>query len=201
MSIVNDVWNILKSDPTIQKNLDRGLINIRGLSRYLIEKHKIDASMDAVISAIRRFDSKKYEKEEQTILNLLKNSKISTKNNIVCFTLGIDALSILGNILNRNIRAVIGTNEIKIVCEKESSEDIESFLSEYIKKEEKDLSELSITVNQKAVKQKGLVARISNEIAIHNINIVELLISPPEFLIYVKEKDMIKTHETLLSLT
>jgi hypothetical protein len=49
--------------------------------------------------------------------------------------------------------------------------------------------------------QKGILAEIANEISIHNININEILICPPEFLILVSSKDMVKTHEIILGLT
>jgi hypothetical protein len=44
------------------------------------------------------------------------------------------------------------------------------------------------------------LARIASEVALANINIQEIIVCPPEFLIYVKEKDMVKAHESLLKL-
>ena len=35
---------------------------------------------------------------------------------------------------------------------------------------------------------------------LYDINIEEMIIAPPEFLIYVKQEDLIKTHEALFKL-
>ena len=69
-----------------------------------------------------------------------------------------------------------------------------------IVKVEKELSEISIVVKETAVKTKGILARISNELALHGINLVEIIMDPPEFLIYVKEKDTVEAHKALFNL-
>ena len=56
-SINHTVWKLLADDISVQKNIERGIINIRGLARFLIDKHGLHASMDAVISAIRRYET------------------------------------------------------------------------------------------------------------------------------------------------
>ena len=202
MKIAQMVWNILKSDLALQKDLDKGLINVRGLAKYILNKYSLEASLDAVISAIRRFEAEKvYEKEDKVILSLFKDAKIATRNNIACLTIKKAGLKSMKAVLDKDIRAIIGTEEIKIICEKKYLEDIKEIFSDDVEKVEEDLSELDIVISEKAVKQKGVLARISNEIALHNINILESIICPPEFLIYVKEKDAVKTYELLLGLT
>ena len=202
MKIAQIVWNILKSDLALQKDLDKGLINVRGLAKYILNKYSLEASLDAVISAIRRFEAEKvYEKEDKVILSLFKDAKIATRNNIACLTIKKAGLKSMKAVLDKDIRAIIGTEEIKIICEKKYLEDIKEIFSDDVEKVEEDLSELDIVISEKAVKQKGVLARISNEIALHNINILESIICPPEFLIYVKEKDAVKTYELLLGLT
>ena len=96
---------------------------------------------------------------------------------------------------------VKGTNEFKIVADKEYVEDIKDLFSNKIRKIEDDLSEVSFVLSEKVLKQKGILAEIANEIYIHDINISEILICPPEFLILVKKKDMVKTHEIIIGLT
>lgn len=202
MKISQLVWNILKSDMAIQKDLEKGLINVRGLAKYILNKYDLEASLDAVISAIRRFEAEKvYEKEEKAILSLFKDAKIATRNNIICLTVKKDGLKQMKAVLDKNIRAIIGTEEIKIVCEKKYLENMKDAFSDDVVKVEEDLSELDIEISEKAIKQRGVLARISNEISLHNINILESIICPPEFLIYVKEKDAVKTYEILLGLT
>ena len=47
---------------------------------------------------------------------------------------------------------------------------------------------------------KGVLARIATELSLGNINIHELIMCPPEFIVYVKERDIVKAHEALLKL-
>ena len=201
VGIAEQVLKLIQSDLSIQKNLDRGLINIRGLARYLIEKHELEASLESVISAIRRFEPKPFQESEKKFLKLFKDAKISTRNNIVCFTLGKDAIKLIGKSSHKNIRLIFGTDQIKIICSKQDADWFSDLFSEYIKKIEKDLGELSLVVSEEVIKSKGVMARIANEIALHDINIVEMFICPPEFLIYVKQADVIKTHEAVLKLS
>lgn len=48
------VWDILGRDGVLLEAMSRGVINHRALARWLIQRHKLDASEDAVLAAIRR---------------------------------------------------------------------------------------------------------------------------------------------------
>ena len=53
---------------------------------------------------------------------------------------------------------------------------------------------------EEALRTKGVLARMTSEIALANINISEVLSVPPEFLIYIKQEDIVKAHESILKL-
>ena len=54
-NITFKVWDMINNDPSIKRGLARGITNQRALAKYLLEKKEIDASLDAVITAIRRY--------------------------------------------------------------------------------------------------------------------------------------------------
>ncbi|MBI4163838.1 MAG: hypothetical protein HY512_03170 [Candidatus Aenigmarchaeota archaeon] len=201
MSISQQVSDIVSSDLSLQKDIHRGLINHRALARYLIDKYDFDASLDAVISALRRIELEPLKEFDKKITGFFKDASISTRNNLVCFTLKKEALFLLPKIISKNIRIVTGTDEINLIVEKTKSETLHDIFSQYIIKTEKDLGEVSIRLAEEAAKTRGVMSRIANEISLNKINIEQLLISVPEFLIYVKDKDVIKTHEVLLGLS
>lgn len=201
MSIAQDVLRIVNSDLSIQKDLSRGLINHRALARYILENHELKASIDAVISALRRIEIEPAKEFDKKISNLFKDSIISTRNNLVCFTLKTDSIQSIQKILTKTTKVVTGTEEIKVIVDRTRTEAVESALSNFIIRVEKDIGEATIKLAEEAAKTRGVMARIANEISLSKINIIELLISVPEFLIYVKEKDVIKTHEVLLNLS
>jgi hypothetical protein len=49
------IERIIESDPTIRNGLFRGIINSRGLSRYILENFAVDSTMDAVLGVLRRY--------------------------------------------------------------------------------------------------------------------------------------------------
>ena len=203
-SVNTQIENIIKEDTVLQKGLSRKIINVRALAKYISKKFSI-VSLDSIISGIRRFNLQEFDEEEQKILNVFKGSIVRTKNDVVCITLSTPLISIFNKISSLNnissIRSVVGSKEMKILFEAPSFEKIKEVLNEReIKKIETNLSEISISVQEKAILTKGVMAKIATEIALENINIIELVVCPPEFLIYIKQKDIVKAHETILRL-
>lgn len=204
MSIKEDIWDILRTDLAIQKDLDRGLINTRALARHILKNYPIKASFDTVILAIREFRSEQvFQKEEKRLLRMFRGAAIKTKDNVACITLKMSALERLSKAFEKHdvLRMVTGSKNIKIITDMEKLEDVRSiFPLEYVVKVEEGLGELRVTLPEKVIKTRGVLARMANEIALQNINIEELLICPPEFLIYVRQEDIIKTYDALLKL-
>ena len=75
------------------------------------------------------------------------------------------------------------------------------FAADEILKVEGNLSEICVVVSEQSVLTKGVMARIANELALSNINIHELIVCPPEFLIYVRQQDIVRAHESILKLS
>ena len=89
-SINQVVWLLLQKDLAVQKDLTRGLMNTRALAKYLIQKHGLTASIDAVISAIRRFENQNvFEENEKNIGSIFQDAIVSTRNNIRCLIVKI----------------------------------------------------------------------------------------------------------------
>ncbi len=203
-SIHGQIQNIIKADMALKKGLSRKIINIRALAKYIAKKFSIN-SLDSIISAIRRFDIQEAEEEEEKVLNVFHGSIVRTKNDVSCITFTMPAPDVfkkLSEIENLSpVRSVVGSKEMKILVEKPFTTKIkELFDKKNLKKTEEGLSEISIMLQEKAIETKGVMAKIATEIALENINVIELVVCPPEFLIYVKQKDIVKAHETVLRL-
>ncbi len=200
------IWTLLQKDLAVQKDLARGLVNTRALAKYLLEQHNLSAGIDAVISAIRRFESQHlFEKEEKALEQVFQHGIVSTKNNVACITLDLGFRKLVQRLSATervpHCKIVTGRNALKLVVDNPEFAYVKSlFADDEIQKVENDLSEISVVVSPQAVKTKGVMARIANELSLANINISELLVCPPEFLIYVKERDIVKAHESVLKL-
>ena len=201
-----EVWKILRSDLAIQKDLNRNLINTRALAKYVITKYNLTTSLDAVISSVRRFQSEEaFREEERTMLGIFKNAVVSTKNNMSCVTINTRPCHFLKkmNLADNgpSYRIIATPNEIKVMLETPLLADVKKLFSkdDLIKIEEK-LSEIRIKVSDVAVQTKGVLARIAKELALADINLQEIIVCSPRFLIYVKERDIVKAHEAILKL-
>jgi len=205
-----EVWNYLAKDLSIQRNLQRGVLNVRALAKHVKKERNLKASIDAVISAIRRFsNNKKFKKETSNVEEVFRFSNISTKNNIACLTLRSQAdiqryLSEATKItdLDRRepLRLVKGKSNLKIITDMENIEKIKNLFSNEDIKSKENLSEIRINISLKADQTKGVAARIANEIMLRNININEIIFCVPEIIIYVEQKDLISAYESMLNL-
>jgi hypothetical protein len=201
------VWKILHSDLAVQKDLSRKILNVRALAKHLMREHDLPASLDSVISAIRRFEANEhFEEEDKVLRHVFRDSVISTKNNMACITLGISPKVLFSKIcVNGNrlpaLKVTTGSDETKVIVEQPHLEEVKGWFDKKdILSIDKDLSELLVVASDKAVQTKGVLSRIANELSLGNINIHELIMCPPEFIVYVKERDIVKAHETLLKL-
>jgi len=203
-SINQQIQDILSKDLAVHDAMSRGLINIRALAKFIIKRHTLNTSLDAVISAIRRYNQdKQIVFEEESIKEIFKDCSIATRNNIASITVKRTAIRNFQEIINQTekVKSVIGTREIKLIVNEKEIPDIKEIANNSLLKIDKGLSELSITINEKGLNQKGVLARISNEISLRGVSMNNLIICPPEFIILVKQEDLLKTHEALMELT
>jgi hypothetical protein len=211
LNINQTVWKILASDLAVQKDFSRKIVNVRALAKHILKKYELPASLDSVISAIRRFQgSENFEDDERGLLHIFKDSVVSTKNNMACITLAISPQQLFsklcmdGHYSNHRsipIKVTTGSDETKMVVEQPHLDKVKGWFDKSdVIDIDKDLSELHIVVAEKAILTKGVMARIANELSLANINIHEVIICPPEFLLYVKERDIVKAHEAILKM-
>ncbi len=209
-NITRDVWKILDRDLVLQKVLAMNVINVRALAKYLIKKENLAASIDSVISAIRRYKLKAPPNEETLVtLNLFREAKITTRNNMACVTIKkthktkvyLKNLLEKFNLSNDAIRIIKGETNIKLIVDQKNIEKIMIFFQEDVISVKENLSEISINLGYEIENTKGIIAKITNEIMLKGINISEFICSVPEVLVYVKKEDLLKAYETLFSLT
>ena len=206
-NMTQEIWNILARHPAIQKDLARDLINVRALAKYLVKRYNLGIGLDAVISAIRRYELSKVSLEyNKAVEELFKESKILTKNDIGCIITkrNKDTQEAIQRIINEieQIKIVKTESKIKLITDnKRMSELYNVFKKQDILKIEDNLGELCILIDIKAEETKGVMARIANELLVSDINIEDIIINLPEILVYVMDIDLLKAHESLLSLS
>ena len=204
-SIHQEVAYLLNKHIAIQKDLKRGIINIRALAKFLIEEYSLKHSLDAVVSAIRRYDL-----EDVSLIsskgtgNIFSKLEIHTKDNVARIVLKETAFKeisqdFLGDkVLRGNSRMVRAKDTITLLVVQDNlKEKLDLFKKSEIIKIQKNLSEIRLRFAEDIGSAKGLMARIAAEIAMRGVSIEEFIVGIPDILIYVNEKSLIKAHQAL----
>ncbi len=207
-SVNQEIAAILDKDMALQKCLKREVINTRALAQVLLKEHLLPYSLDAIISAIRRYDL-----EDISILNSKESKEafskmlISTKDNVTMIVIK-DALFkvIAQDFLNEqklkdNVRLLKGKETISLfVNQKDLEFKLKLFPSSHVVEMQKNLSEIRLHFSGDVRKIKGIIARVTSELAMLDINIEQIFYTFPDVLLYVKEENLVKAHQSLLTL-
>lgn len=211
-NVTNEVWKILDESPCIRRTMRLGLIKTRALAKYLItERMTIDASLDAVISAIRRYDfghwDRVFKKARETIP---MTNTISTKGRLANLALSKDAeiqgsLPEVFSIIHYNqgdvLRITQADESINILMDEKNLEKIKMLFPENkIIGLDRNLAEININLPPDARDIPGVIAVIAIELAINNINVMHIMGCGMEIVWFVEEKDITKTYRVLQQL-
>ena len=208
-SIAKEVAKEIEDDVIVRRALEKGIVSMNSLAVYLIKKKNVDASLDAVVSAIRRYRQevpleKKYEKAKDVIS---KSSDIRITTNIV--EIAVEKNEEAQRILQKAFAMVSvdkgeilliiqGEKSIKFIINAKNKEKIlQLFSRKSIMSIEDNLAEINIHLTEDAVKTPGIIATLSTEFMVHDINIYESMSCVPEMLFFVKQKDVMKSYQVL----
>ncbi len=205
-SVQQEVVLLLNRDVAVQKCLQKNLLNVRALAQYLIKEYDLNFSIDAVISAIRRYDAEVSEvkTEEKELKKVFLEMSIYTKDAVTRIvlkdkTFPIIAEDFLGKKrLRENFRLIKGKENVTlIVSQKDIEQKLSLFKSQDIILLQKNLSEIRMDFGKDVTKIKGLLSRLAGELTIRGINIEDIIFSSPDILLYIQEKYMIKALEAI----
>lgn len=208
---IERVSNFLDRDPSIRLNLDRRIISIRALAKYIIKKEKINQSIDSVIIAIHRYDLKNCEYIFDKAREIFsRTTTISTKSRLITISVTKDKelqekLPLLFSIIQYNrgdvLRVIQADESIKIFIDEKNFEPIKNiFASDKILKIEKNLAEININLPIDAENVPGVLAVSAQELAMHGINVREALSCFPKLLWFVDENDLLAAYRVLYKL-
>ena len=147
---------------------------------------------------------KKYEKAKDVIS---KSSDIRITTNIV--EIAVEKNEEAQRILQKAFAMVSvdkgeilliiqGEKSIKFIINAKNKEKIlQLFSRKSIMSIEDNLAEINIHLTDDAVKTPGIIATLSTEFMVHDINVYESMSCVPEMLFFVKQKDVMKSYQVL----
>jgi len=207
--IDHSVRHFFSQNPDIRNAFSKGLVNRRALARCIIKGEGININkVEAVVSALRR-----HKRESFSILQLkemFSSVKISTKDKLSILSLDKNMATlqkvqkVLSNInytKNESLKIVDGAATLKIFIDESNVKNIRSIFNDKdILKIYSNLAEITMKFPEVSIKTKGIIAYVTSELNISNINIIELLTSTPELIFYTEQKDLLNAYETLQKL-
>lgn len=210
-NITKEVQRFIDQDSSIKRDLSRDLINHRALALFIKKSLKLSCSVDAVISAIRRYGVESIQdKRFDKAFGLIKKAKISTKNHICNIALVKDSqvqsyLPKLFSIINYDrgevLRIIQAEESIKVIVDQKNTDSVLLlFPKSKIKSVEKNLAEINLSLGDISAKIPGVLSVINSELASNDINIVETTSCVPEVIYFISEKDLLKAHNVLLQM-
>ena len=207
--IQKKVNDFIINNPSIKYAVDQDIISLRKLARHIADKLKLEKD-DAVISAVRRYDKNETMDLYENARKIAKNTKISTKSDIVSIAMEKDddakvILPKLFEIISFNkgevLRIIQGEESIKIIIDNKNLDKIKKYIpANKIILIEKDLAEINLNLDKNAVKTPGIISVIFSELMINNVNIIEAISCVPEMLLFFKEKDLMKCYSVIFNL-
>lgn len=210
-NITKEIQRFIDNDTAIKRDLSRGIVNMRALAQYMQKQMHTNSSVDAIISAIRRYETNlDEEKRFAKAAELIKNAKISTKTGIAIIAMLKDPsvqellpklFAVIHYARGEVLRIIQAEESIKIIVdEKNVSKVIDIFKKNDVLKIEHNLGEINMKLVPASAKVPGILAILFTELANNSINVVESVSCVPELLWFIDQKDLLKAHQTFLGL-
>src|SRR3989344_1560083 len=210
-NIKETVWKIIGTDISLKKDLSRKIINVRSLAQYIISTQKSSASLDAVISAIRRYNfSDETRHDTHSIHSVLKQARVAIRTKMS--SLLLKRTDLVKTKLGRPdklmdfqghdiIRVLEGSQALTIVIDQKNFEKIKStFPKDLILEENKKVGMVEINYPRILKKTPGVFSIIYNELAENGISIIDALISSNEHILIIEEDKLLKAFDLLYKL-
>lgn len=207
-NIQNEVTNFIEQDVSIRRGLARGLLNTRALAMYIHQNLHFSCTIDAVISAIRRYEGSQESKDDiKKRYQLIASAKVSSRTRMISVLLKkeVEVRTALTKLYSKVdfskgevIRILEVSQFIKIIIDETNFHEVEKLFSKKdIVTIEKKLGEISLIYPDEVANTPGVFAALSSELALSNISIIDGVICGNEHIFIVNENDLMKALEAM----
>lgn len=202
------VERIIESDPTIRTGLQRGIINSRALSRYMLENCAVDSTPDAILGILRRYPVEPELDDERQLdlkdCNIWMRGGIGylvVENSADVMKRVADFASTIRSTRGENFRAIVGSSSVRVIAGQEALVEFkETFRPREVISFSGELAEICLLLPSAAENLGAIATAITAQLNLNRINLVGILVCPPEDIIIVHEADATRTFEALQQL-
>jgi len=199
------VERVIETDPVIKKGLQRRIINCRALARYILEANGVDSTLDAVLGIVRRYPLGSENEIEHR--QVFKDCEIAMRNKVADLAIEnspnimrriAEFASTIKTTRGESLRVVVGFQSIRVIADRKALEIFRQTLSpKEIISYSDDLAEVSLLFPPEARGSKGIIAKITTELAVNDVNLVGITCNTPEDILLVTETDAPRALEAL----
>lgn len=207
-AVRRSIERIIESDPTIRTGLQRGIINSRALSRYILENCAVDSTPDAVLGILRRYPLDGMREDGEPLG--LKDCNISMRGGIAYLTLEnasdimkrvAEFTSTIRSTKGENFRVIVGSDSVRVIAGQEAIDKFrQTFRSKEIIKYTPELAEICLLLPSGTGRLGEIATAITAQLTLNGIGLAGILVCPPEDIIIVPETDAPRTFEALQQL-
>jgi hypothetical protein len=207
-AVRRSIERIIESDPTIRTGLQRGIINSRALSRYILENCAVDSTPDAVLGILRRYPVDGV-REEANLLGL-KDCNISMRGGIAYLTIEnapdimkrvAEFTSTIRSIRGESFRVIVGSDSVRVIAGQEALDNFrQTFRPKEIIRYSSELAEICLLLPSGTERLGEIATAITAQLTLNRISLLGILVCPPEDIIIVSEIDASRTFEALQQL-
>ena len=210
-NIAREVQRFLDHDAAIRRDLARGIVNRRALASYVRKHLHTKAGIDAIISAIRRYETE--AREEGLFAKagaLIRHAKVSTKTGIAIISLLKDSgvqevlprlFSAISYGRGEIIRIIQADESIKVIVDEKNVDKVTGMVNKSsVVSVKNNVAEINMRLTEISGKVPGVLAMLDTELANNSISILETCSCVPEVLWFFEQKDLLNAHKTFMEL-
>ncbi len=202
------VERVIEGDPVIKKGLQRRIINSRALARYILEADGVNSTPDAILGVIRRYPIGSESQVPHP--EVFRDCEITSRNKMADLALenGPEIMKRIAEFASRirttrgeSLRVIVGLRSIRVIADMKTLENFrQTLLPKDIISYSTDLAEISLIFPQEATKIPGIIAKITAQLALNDVNLAGIQCCSPEDILMVAESDASRALEALRQL-
>ena len=215
MKLSTVVANLINQSPFIQEALDRDLINITSLARYLQQdvQHNLDrhVQISAIVMAIKRRPTNRYQVLDKSLTQFMSNlGDVLVRSDIYDYTYAhslsfrqsqITFLQLIKDETNSYYSFCRGMGETTIVVNRVLKGIVEkAFSNEELLVSRSNLAALSISLPSTNQDISGVYYTLLKRLAWQGINIIEVISTSNEITLIVSKSDIDHVFSIILNL-
>jgi len=199
--ISDAIETIVEGNPALAFGLHHRLLNLTKLARFLLPSVEAQTrktvSDSAVLMSLSRLQ-RKWSKSRPQKTDALVLDKVSIVSGLCSVTLAKTQTT--HRELNRVFTAVQeqngfititeGLREVTVIVEEENFGRLRKALSSRPKIVHRSVASVGMTFSERYLSVKGVLHQLLEQIALQNINVLEVASTATEFYIYVEERDV-----------